>query len=74
MLTIENAKNPIFSDKEKSMISLDVKFKEFDAEIPFTASPFDKMPYGVELYERSVSGEFGEIADYVPPPVVEEVK
>jgi hypothetical protein len=38
--------------------------------IPFTASPDDIMPYGRELYERAIAGEFGEAAsaDPLPPP------
>lgn len=37
--------------------------------VPFTASPDDPEPHGVELYNRARAGEFGEIAPYVEPPV-----
>lgn len=67
MLTIEYAKNPKFNSEDKKQIYLVVKFAEFDEELPFNATSFDSMPYGVELYERALSGEFGEVAAFVPP-------
>ena len=41
--------------------------------IPFTASPDDVEEHGRVLYEKAVSGEFGDIAEYVPPPLLPEV-
>lgn len=39
--------------------------------IPFTASPDDSEPLGVEIYNRAINGEFGTIEEYVPTsPVV----
>ena len=39
--------------------------------IPFTSSPDDSEPLGVEIYNRAVNGEFGAVEEYVPvPPVV----
>lgn len=32
--------------------------------MPFTAASFDCMPYGVELYNALIAGEYGEIAPY----------
>lgn len=37
--------------------------------VPFTASPDDSEPHGVELYERAMAGEFGPIAPYIAPPI-----
>ena len=68
MLTIESATNPAYSNTEGTLITLEVKFLEFDEIMPFGASAHDTMPYGVELYERAKAGEFGEIAPYVAPP------
>lgn len=39
--------------------------------VPFTASPDDPEPHGVELYNRAMAREFGEIAPYVEPPVTQ---
>lgn len=37
--------------------------------IPFTASPDDVETLGKEIYNKAISGEYGEIAEYVAPPV-----
>ena len=67
MLTIESATNPVYSTNDGTCITLQVKFEEFEQIMPFGATPFDTMSYGVELYNRALSGEFGEIAPYVEP-------
>jgi hypothetical protein len=35
-------------------------------KMPFTARADDPESYGRELFHKAVSGEFGEIAEYVP--------
>lgn len=72
MLTIQYAKNPIYSSEDNQTISLSVKFYEFAEEMSFGATPFDPMPYGVELYNRAVAGEFGPIAPFVQPVGLEQ--
>jgi hypothetical protein len=67
MLTIESATNPIYANAEGTCIMLQVKFEEFAEVLPFGATPHDPMPYGVELYNRAVAGEFGSVE---PFPVV----
>lgn len=42
--------------------------------VPFTASPDDTEPHGVELYNRAMAGEFGEIAPFVEPPPTQAQK
>lgn len=42
--------------------------------VPFTASPDDSEPHGVELYNRAMAGEFGEISPYVEPPITQAQK
>ena len=61
MLTIEYAKNPIWSDDTKNAIELIVKFEEFNEEQSFNATNYDCMSYGVDLYNRAKAGEFGEV-------------
>jgi hypothetical protein len=68
MLTIESAANPVYANAEGTNITLQVKFAEFDEVMPFAATSYDSMPYGVELYNRALAGEFGAIAPYVAPP------
>jgi len=36
--------------------------------IPFTASPDDVEPLGVELYNKAINGDLGEIEPYVETP------
>jgi hypothetical protein len=67
MLTIEYAKDPVYSSPDLQTIELIVKFVEFSEEMPFGATPFDPMPYGVELYNNALAGNYGPIAPYVPP-------
>lgn len=69
MLTIESASNPVWGNLEHTIIELQVKFAEFNEVLPFGATSHDPMPYGVELYNRAMAGEFGPIGDYVPPQI-----
>jgi hypothetical protein len=36
--------------------------------IPFTASPDDCEAHGREIFARCLAGDFGTVAEYVPPP------
>jgi hypothetical protein len=67
-MKIEYAKNPYWADAEKTLINLTIKWAEIDDEILFTASASDIEPHGRELFALSVAGEFGDVADYIPPP------
>lgn len=73
MITIQYAKDPVYGSVDGQIIDLTVKFVEFSNEMPFGATPYDPMPYGAELYNRAVAGEFGPIAPYVPPTPPEGV-
>jgi hypothetical protein len=66
MFTLEYAKNPVWNSDDGQQIFLTVKWEEFNEEHPFNATSFDSMPYGVDLYNRAKSGEFGEVGVYVP--------
>jgi hypothetical protein len=72
MLTIEYAKDPVWANAENTAIFLIVKFYEIPEELPFTAMPTDPEPWGVELYNNAVAGDYGPIAPYVPPPPRQE--
>lgn len=60
-------KNLKWSSEEKKAIDCLVDSKVFGI-IPFTASPDDPMEYGVEIYNKCIAGDFGPIADFIPPP------
>ena len=53
------------------MITLDVQFSHSPDLVPFTALPDDVETHGRELFERAVSGDFGEIEEYTPPTELE---
>lgn len=73
MLTIESATNPVYSSEDGLHVELQVKFAEFKEVLPFGATPYDPMPYGIELYNRALAGEFGPIAPFVAPEVTQPV-
>jgi hypothetical protein len=66
---IMDAKEPCFANAEGSMIDLTLMHPVF-GEIPFTASPHDVEEHGRYLFARAMAGEFGPVAEYVPPPPV----
>jgi hypothetical protein len=76
MLTIQYAKDPVWSTPEQNnAIHLIVKFEEFNEELPFVAASYDPMPYGVQLFNNAIAGEYGSIAPYVvPTPTAEQNK
>jgi len=67
MFTLEYAKDPIWNNAESTSILLTVKWEEFNEEMPFGATSYDPEPYGVDLFNRAVAGEFGVVAPYVAP-------
>lgn len=65
MFTIENIRNPVFSNIEGTAIDCFIKFAEFSEEYPFNATSYDTMEHGRQAYERIMSGEFGAIGPFV---------
>lgn len=64
-------KNIKWSNAEHTQIDCEVKFNNLPDEfIPFTANPNDTMEYGVDIFNRCVAGEFGEIGEYVEPVII----
>ena len=66
-MNIEYATNPVWNNESNTAISLIVKFVELEDELPFLATPYDPMPYGVDLFNNAVAGIYGDIAPYIPP-------
>ena len=67
MFTLQYAKDPIYNNEERTSILLTVKWEEFQEEMPFGATSYDPEPYGVDLFNRAVAGEFGTVAPFVKP-------
>jgi len=62
--TINSARNPRWGDYDKTYILLEVDFDELDeVYVEFCARSDDIYPWGPELFNRAVAGEFGEVAE-----------
>ena len=63
-IKVKSAGNPRFSNKEKTTIDLDVQFTHINEIVPFTSvKGYDG--YTGDLFERAISGEYGEIQPWV---------
>lgn len=74
--TIISARQPRWADQAHTAIVLLVIFAETEAtfgEMPFAASPDDPEPHGVELYQRALAGEFGEVLEPTEDMVLAQV-
>lgn len=72
MITIESAHSPKWANAEQTMLDVTVKFSHLPHEVPFTATITANTDYGLKLFQRAVSGEYGIISPYVPTPIPEE--
>jgi hypothetical protein len=66
-MQFEYAKDPRWADAEHTMIDLTVRFVEIPEDLPFTASPNDIEEHGRAIFAAAVAGEYGPVAEYVPP-------
>jgi hypothetical protein len=67
-MQLEYAKNPVWANAEHTMIDITIKWDAIDEELPFTASPNDTEEHGRAIFAAAQAGEYGTVADYVPPP------
>jgi hypothetical protein len=68
MSKIINVSSPVYANADGTAINCTLLHTDF-GEIPFTASPDDVFTdYGPDIYNQAITGEFGDIAAYVPPP------
>lgn len=67
MKKITNIKNPVKTAVD-SAINVTVDIEGCGTEVSFTASSNDVTEYGKAIYQAALAGEFGTVADYVPPP------
>lgn len=63
-MKVIEAKNPVHWTN-KGFVDLEVLFEGFKEFIPFTANPKDSEEHGYEIYQRALSGEFGEVEEKV---------
>jgi predicted metal-binding protein len=72
-MQLKYAKNPVWANAEHTCIDLTVKWVEIDEELPFTASPSDCEAHGRAVFAAAQSGDYGEIAEFMPyVPTLEE--
>lgn len=62
-----NVTNIKWASNNNDSIVADVEFEGVGV-IPFTATSGDPEPHGVEIYNRCVAGDFGDIASYTDLP------
>lgn len=62
-------KNPKWANAAHTMINCEVDFDDLVEDfVPFAAVPSGDYEHSHEIFARCVAGDFGPIADYVPPP------
>jgi hypothetical protein len=68
MFTVEYVKNLQWCDAENTMFNCIVKYTEFNEEHPSSINGVDPYAHIQEIWTKGVAGEYGVIAEYVPPP------
>ena len=68
MYTVESITNIAYRTEDRQHINCKIKFAEFNEVMPFTANATDPEEHGVSIYNDIISGKYGAIGDYVPPP------
>jgi hypothetical protein len=67
-------KNPQWANAEHTAINCDVDFDDISEElVPFTAVASGDYEHSHQIFAECVAGQYGEIAEYVAPPVPEYV-
>jgi hypothetical protein len=74
MFTIEYVKNLKWENEEHTLFSCVVKYEEFNEEHPSGINATDSYAHIQEIWSKGNAGEYGEIAEYVPPPPAPKAK
>jgi hypothetical protein len=70
MFTIEYVKDLQWCDAEHTVFSCVVKYTEFNEEHPTGVNATDPYAHIQEIWTKGNAGQYGTIAEYVPPPVI----
>jgi len=74
MMKYTQVLNPIWANAEHTAINCDVDFDDLREElVPFTAVATGDYEHSHQIFAECVAGNYGEIAEYVEPPVPEYV-
>jgi hypothetical protein len=69
MFTIQYVKNLTWENAEHTVFSCVVKYEEFTEELPSGVNAVDPYPHIHEIWTKGIAGNYGQIAEYVPPPL-----
>jgi hypothetical protein len=69
MFTIEYVKDLQWGDAEHTTFSCTVKYEEFNEEMPAGINATDPYEHIHTIWEKGVAGDYGVIAEYVPPEI-----
>jgi hypothetical protein len=68
-MNITSVTNPQWANEAQTLINCNITAVEFGNEVlPFTASADDVEAHGRAIFADIISGKYGPIAEYVPPP------
>jgi hypothetical protein len=75
MFTIESVQNLQWSNSEHTQFECLVKYEEFNEPHPTGVTQNDKYSHIQEIWSKGNAGEYGVIAEYIPPEpaVIEEI-
>jgi hypothetical protein len=71
MFTVESVTNLKWTNAEHTMFDCVVKYAEFDEAHPSGINGTDPYAHIQEIWTKGNAGEYGAIAEYVPPPAPE---
>jgi hypothetical protein len=69
MFTVEYVKDLQWEDAEHTFFSCVVKYEEFNEEHPSGINATDPYEHIHTIWEKGVAGDYGVIAEYVPPEI-----
>lgn len=62
--------NPVWANAEHTQIDCVITISQFgDEQLPFTADQNDVAEHGRKIFAKVAAGEYGPIAEFVPPPI-----
>jgi len=70
MFTIQYVKDLQWDNAEHTMFDCVVKYEEFNEEMPATVTATDPYAHIHEIWTKGIAGEYGVIAEYLPPPII----
>jgi hypothetical protein len=68
MFTVESVTNLKWVNEEHTMFECVVKYAEFNEAHPTGVNGTDMYAHIQEIWTKGNAGEYGVIAEYVPPP------